>query len=133
MFKPQVRKLFLYFVFFVFFGGAPSVLAASNILLLVCCLYALGCALIDRRKFDKEALYPIILFAVINCTSVIYWGSQLELQAYIGYNLRLLLAYFLLKFVCGNFIIFYQKAIYLAAVISIPFYLIQLIDVDFFL
>lgn len=132
MFSDKVKTYFLYFAFFVYFAGAPSVLASSNILLFLCVLYSGLCAYTDRRKFDKIVLLPLGLFALINILSVLRFGNGVDIQAYVGFNLRYLFAYFILKFVSKNFIEFYTRVIYLAALISIPFYLIQCVDIDFF-
>lgn len=132
MFSDKFKNFFLYFTFFVYFAGAPSVFASSNILIFMCFLYSALCAYKDRRKFNCIVLFPMIMFALINIISIFRFGNGLDIQAYVGYNMRFIMAYFILKYVSNNFIDFFTKAIYLAALISIPFYLIQYIDVDFF-
>ena len=86
------------------------------------------------QRFDAIILIPILVFALINFISVLKWGglSVEFLSNYVGYNIRFLTAYFFLKYVIANFFSFYDKTVYILALISVPFWLVQLFDFSFF-
>ena len=131
----QISRNVISIVYFLFYvGSAPNLLARNAIVLLFFFFYGLVIAMKSNKKFDAVILIPLLLFAVINFLSILKWGgfSMEFLSNYVGYNLRYLTAYFFLKYVITNFFSFYDRLIYTLALISIPFWLVQLFDVSFF-
>lgn len=131
----QISRNVISIVYFLFYvGSAPNLLARNTIVLLFFFFYGLVIAMKSNKKFDAVILIPLLLFAVINFLSILKWGgfSMEFLSNYVGYNLRYLTAYFFLKYVITNFFSFYDRLIYTLALISIPFWLVQLFDVSFF-
>lgn len=131
----QISRNLISIVYFLFYvGSAPNLLARNTIVLLFFFFYGFIIAAKSDKKFDSIVLIPLLLFAVINFFSILRWGGlSIEfLSNYVGYNLRYLTAYFFLKYVIANFFSFYDKFIYTLALISIPFWIIQLFDVSFF-
>lgn len=118
----------------VYIGASPNIFAGNTIVLLFFFLYGITIAIESRQKFDAVILVPILLFAAINFLSILKWGGfSIEfISNYVGYNIRFLTAYFFLKYVIANFFSFYDKTMYVLALISVPFWLIQLFDFSFF-
>ena len=118
----------------IYIGANPNIFAGNAIVLLFFFFYGLTIAIESKQRFDAIILIPILVFALINFISVLKWGglSTEFLSNYVGYNIRFLTAYFFLKYVIANFFSFYDKTVYILALISVPFWLVQLFDFSFF-
>ena len=117
----------------IYIGANPNIFAGNAIVLLFFFFYGLTIAIESKQRFDAIILIPILVFALINFISVLKWGglSTEFLSNYVGYNIRFLTAYFFLKYVIANFFSFYDKTVYILALISVPFWLVQLFDFSF--
>lgn len=127
-----VRTILFIFILIILIGGATK-FTESDLLVFSLFSISFGLFLFSKAKFDIIILLPLAIFIVINIFSIIVYGFELSIRAYIGYNLRLLTIYFFVKLYKYDFFILYKKYFFYLAVISIPFYLVQLIDIHFFM
>lgn len=82
-------------------------------------------------KIDPIIVILIILNLFIHFLSLVFLGPA-DFNTFIGYNLRLLAPYFALKFIGNDFKKTYINTAYFLALLSIPFYIVQFINIDIF-
>jgi len=80
-----------------------------------------------RLKLDKFIIYLIASFLIINVMAFFFFGS-FNLFVIIGFILRLLFPYWVVKIVGKDLLDIVPKIGFFSAVLSLPFYLIQLIN-----
>lgn len=129
--KESIKKKYFLFIFFIWIGGA-TIFTESDVLLAFTALLSFILFSLSGKKVKGSVIRLFLVFLFINVLSVLFNGNELSLSAYIGYNLRILIAYFTIAYLGWDFFDYYRKAIYIIALISIPFWIIQLIDTNFF-
>lgn len=128
----KLKVAYFLYLFIVFVGGA-TFLTESDILIAATFCFSLFLFVRAKCQFNPQIVIILLVFAAINLFSLVVLGNEVSLMAYVGYNLRILTAYFSIKYFGWDFFRYYLKAIYMIAWISIPFYLIQLLDLNFFI
>lgn len=128
----KLKLVYFIYLFIVFIGGA-TFLTESDILIAATFCFSLFLFVKDKCRFNPQIVIILLVFALINLFSLVVQGNEISLLTYVGYNLRILTAYFSIKYFGWDFFRYYLKAIYMIAWISIPFYLIQLLDLNFFI
>lgn len=83
----------------------------------------------ENHRMDHFIVVILLLNIVIHVISYLFLGS-FSITTFIGYNLRILAPYFAIKILLEKFRILYNTFAYYLALLSIPFYIIQLINVD---
>ena len=79
-----------------------------------------------RLKYDLGIFLIIIFFLLINFVCALFYGT-FEISTLIGMILRMLIPYYILKILDKDFLFYFEKIIYFFAILSIPFYILQLI------
>lgn len=83
----------------------------------------------EKHKFDHFIFVILMLNLLIHVISYMLLGP-FNISTFIGYNLRLLAPYFGVKILFNQFAYLYATFAYRLAIVSIPFYIIQLINVN---
>ena len=83
----------------------------------------------ENHKMDHFIVVILLLNIVIHIISYLFLGP-FSITTFIGYNLRILAPYFAIKILLEKFRILYNTFAYYLALLSIPFYIIQLMNVD---
>jgi hypothetical protein len=88
---------------------------------------------IMRERLDPILLYVFIFWTVINFLSWIFVGnSGLKLSTFIGSYLKLFIGYAFIKIAKERFISWFEKTAYALALVSIPFFILQLVRPELF-
>ena len=104
-----------------------SVLAFSPITTVLCFLYAWYVFIYRGCKFDKLIFQFVLVYVVINLCYYISLGSNNFVLAFYVL-IKFLYAYMTIKIVQEDFFPIYEKIIYYLAFISLPLFVIQLIN-----
>lgn len=126
------KLIYFIYIFIIFVGGATK-LVESDLLIFITFALSFYLYITTKSKFDINILLLLCLFGLINLFSVIVLGPELNINAYIGFNLRILTVYFSIKYFGWDFFRYYSKGIFIIALISVPLYTIQLFDVNFYI
>ncbi len=111
------------------FGFSETVLAASTLFL------GLYLFIWKQEKIDMIFIWIVLYWCGVNLLSFLFLnesGTSFKLTTFIGSILKLFLGYGLMK-LCGvRFVVWYYRIVLVLAIISIPFFLIQLIQPSVF-
>lgn len=91
--------------------------------------------LIRREEIDLIIFWVIIYWCIINLLSYFFLkelGVQIKLSTFVGSIFKLFIAYALVKLTGIRFILWYYRITLVLAIISIPFFIVQLIDPSLF-
>lgn len=127
-----IKIVYFIYIFIIYIGGA-TVLTESDTIIFATFLFSFVLFMSTNEKFDKGIIYLLFLLSFINLVSIIMFGLEVSIVVLVGYYLRLLTVYFTIKYLNKDFFIFFKKGIYLMAILSVPFYLVQLTNINFFI
>jgi len=129
--KNKIIYAFLFFQF-VFYSNlvrqfsTDEFLVANTILTGWLCLIYKKITPTELRTLS----FVLIIFASINMIPIIFFGTDLRLL--LGYNLRIILGFFIIVYLKDNFFEVFEKLVFVLAFISLPLYIIQLVHVPVF-
>lgn len=132
-FKQMRRDKFDYFFFFfqllIVFGVIKQL---GTDLFLVINLLLIFILLNVKKRFHIGSFFFILSFIYFIIILLPIFSFGFNSKLYIGFYIRLISAYFLALYFREKFIIMYENLIFVLACISIPLFLIQIIDVTFY-
>lgn len=130
---PFLKKIYFIYIFLIWIGSATRYIE-SDILIFGTFIVSFFLFLKSKKKFSKKIAYLIIVYLFVNVLSILFNGNEFNLVAFVGYNLRILTAYFSISYLGKDFFRMYRNGVLIMAIISIPFYLIQLfLGANFFI
>jgi hypothetical protein len=95
--------------------------------LIILNIFALALFLRTKPSIDLFIILIILAFLLINIISGLFWG-QLNYYTFMGFILRLTAPYLIIKFIGKDILRIFPRFALFMAIISIPFYFIQLFD-----
>ncbi len=127
--KHKFDYLYLFFQLIVFTGLVKQV--SSDSFLIFNLFFTVTLALIKGRNIFNPLLFRIVfIYALIIVIPVILYGFNSVL--YIGFLLRLLTGFFIILYFRLDFLIYFENLVFVLAYLSIPLYLLQLVNRSFF-
>lgn len=128
--QDKWKYLFLFFQFFIF-ADMWKYCRADEILLLNCALSGL-LALHRKVEWNKVAIVMLVCCLVFLIPIIKYGLDSITISQYLGYLIRILTACFIASYYRRDFIVKFENLVFILAYISIPLYIIQLIDPHLF-
>jgi hypothetical protein len=125
-----------YALFLLFFVGTNPVTiwGTSDFILVFLSFIGLAYILfVMQERIDAILLYVFIFWTFVNFLSWIFVGSSgLMIDTLIGSYLKLFIGYAFIKIVKERFISWFERIAYVLALVSIPFFILQLIKPELF-
>ena len=123
------RENFILVALILFKSTQASVLAFAPETTIIVFIYAYWVFYKRRLKFDKIIIVVIFIFASLNIYYLISFGqNDFFLSFYI--LLKIIYAYLTIKIVKGSFFSIFEKITFYLALISLPLFIIQLLNYD---
>ncbi len=127
--KNKLDYIFLFFQFLVFVGpirqfSSDSFLFINLFLIIVLSIYK------NRFKITEFFFAISIIYFLLSVIPIIFFG--LDFKLYAGFYIRLITAYFILQYFRIRFLVLFENLIFILALISLPLFVIQLINPSFF-
>ena len=119
-----------YFLFLLgfFITATANTITISNITVVFAALFTLYIFVTRGYEFDKAFLYFTAAYMVILVIYIIKFG-YLDFRSFREY-FRILHGYLLIKLLWKKFIPYFTKTVYVLSIISLPLYILQLLDYD---
>ena len=121
--KNDFLENFLILLIIFITANASSLLTDSFIL--VISIFLGFIFFLKRYKIDKIIIIVIIYFLFINLISFYYNKTTFNKITFLGFILKIIYSYFLLKIIGENIFYKLEKIIFLLTLISIPIFIIQ--------
>jgi len=127
--NSKTRENLLLTFLIIFKSTQASVLAFTPETTILCLLYAAYVFWKRGLKLDKFFIPFVLIYSLIQCYYYVSFGDN---DFYLGFYilLKLVYAYLTIKCVGMDFFACYEKVVYKLAFISLPLFVIQLIDYD---
>ena len=123
------RENFFLVLLIIYISGMASGLAFSPVFLVLSLMYAVYIFLLRRIEVDR---FFIVLTYIYGLITLIYYAQfgwvDIPYSGY--YFLKILFAYLVIKIVREDFFELYEKIICALALISLPFYTLQVLSYD---
>lgn len=128
------RSDFIFFLIFFFNGTAITWFNTTDLSLVVMSILGYWYIfLIKREVLDRIFIYVILYWTAINLFSLLVLGGEgFSYLTFGGSLLKIFIGYAFLKITKEYFIVWYEKIVFILAIISIPFYILQLINPNIF-
>ncbi len=127
-----ISNLFFLLILIFWIGGATKFLDNNEFLLwsfIISFLFFIS----KKKRINTGLIYIILYFGLINFLSWLFFHGNFSTETFIGYILRLVMAYFWISYFGWSFFEKYRKYVFIVALIGLPFYIIQIFDIDFFI
>lgn len=128
----KIKNLYFIFIFIFWIGGATKLLE-SDLFLTITFIISLSLYIKTKKRLKLTYIVILLLFLLINIVSIFISGDGLNYLTLVGYLMRISIAYFTLEYLGWDFFSYYRKAIFIMALISIPFFIVQLFNANFFI
>jgi hypothetical protein len=125
-----------YTLFLIFFIGTnpATTWGTSDFILVFLSLIGLSYILfVKQERLEPILLYVFVLWVFVNFLSWSFLGSSgLKLTTFIGSCLKLFIGYAFMKIAKERFIVWFEKLTFALALLSIPFFIVQLVKPELF-
>jgi hypothetical protein len=111
------------------FGTSDYMLVAATLLLGIYIFFIKG------EEIDNIIFWVLLYWCIINMLSfflVKELGVEMKMSTFIGSILKIFIAYGLMKLAGIRFILWFYRITLILAIISIPFFIVQLVEPSFF-
>lgn len=86
-----------------------------------------------KQTYSKNGLLLILFFLILIFIQTYFSaGANIFSNPYVGFLIRILTAFFLISYFGYSFFIIYENIVFILALISLPLFVIQLVNVKFF-
>lgn len=127
------KDFIVFLLFFVSLNPITRWGSSDFILILISLFGAAYILYIKQERLDNVILYVILFWCVINFFSYNMLGSSgFSLQTFIGSILKLFIGYAFLKIAKENFLVWFEQIVFFLSVISVFFFVVQVIQPSFF-
>ncbi len=132
--RSSNKREYLLFLLFFFGMSEITVWGASDFILVFLSLIGGAYILfVMQERIDSILIYVILFWLFINfLSSVFLGGSDFRIITFLGSVLKLIIGYAFMKIAKERFISWFEKTVFVLALISIPFFVIQLLTPEFF-
>lgn len=127
--RNKLDYAFLFFQFLVFVGAIRQFLP-DNFLIFNLSLIVFITALRGKFQISSDLFFVTLGYIAIITIPLLTFDTNLRI--YIGFYIRLLSGYFIIKYFGIKFIAYFENLVFLLAIISIPLFIMQLINPLFF-
>jgi hypothetical protein len=119
---------YILFLMAFFITAMANAITISNVTLILAAFITLYFFIKRGYKFDKAFIYFSLTYLVILAIYLVKFG-YLDLRTGREY-IKFLYGYILIKMIWRNLIPYFTKTVYILALISFPFYILQLYDYE---
>lgn len=127
--RNKLDYLFLFWQLYYFAG--ISIFVNTDESLLFNLILSFGFLIYKRKKIDKKLFSLSVIIGIIYIVTVVYTGL-FDTLLLGGFFIRLIIGYLILKAYGLQFFDYFETIIFLLALISLPFFLIQVTFPEFF-
>ena len=123
----------LYFFIIVLAAQSANFLESRNFLI-ISFFYSLILFVLKKNSIDKPIIFIIVLWILINFISFVCFDNIARVSSitFLSLTSKLLMPYFIIKVLKQRFIIKIENIIFYLTLISLPIFLFQLYNTDFF-
>lgn len=127
--RAKLDYAFLFFQFVVFVGAVRQFLPDNFLIVNLSLIILIS---VYKRRFVISSDLFILTLSYIGIIIIPLFTFDSTPRIYIGFFIRLLSAYFLIKYFRLKFFEYFENLVFILALISIPLFIIQLIDPQIF-
>ena len=127
--QNKIDYLFLFFQFVVF-SDMFEILLSNNFLLINLFLCSI-LTLLKNRRVNLKIVFVLLLYFLICLIPIFKFGID-DINPYFGFAIRLIIACLIVDYYRHKFVEVFETLVFVLAFISIPLYIIQLINPHFY-
>lgn len=127
--RNKIDYLFLFWQLYYFAGVSVFVNTDESLLinLLLCIVFLFY----KKKNIDIKLFFILVAMVIVNIVSAVY-TEFFDFVLLSGFGIRLTIAYLIIRAYGLKFIDYFENIVFLLAVISIPFFIIQISYPEFF-
>ena len=120
----------LLFVLFLFYGTGVNSYNVTDASLVLMTILGFGFFILYRKEPIDTIFWKVLVYwLVVNFFSWAFLGGAgFKMTTFVGSFFKLAIGYIFIKIFRERFLIWFEKSIFILALVSIPFYLLQLKD-----
>lgn len=133
--NERTDRLDYAFFIFCFFGLLPINQLGSSDAILIISSFLGTCYILfyKEERLDRVIFFVLLYWCIINFLAYnILGGASFKYATFIGSILKIYIGYLFIKVTKVNFILWYEKIVFSLALISILFYIVQLVNPGLF-